>query len=359
MLLVNRSLEEIDSLLPTLAQFPCLEALNLADNSLKSLPSDLSSLKNLRSLNINNNLLDDFEEVVRALQTLPALKAVSLNLQRNEEVELVLGSLPGLEILNEQRTFPLPPLVIEQDETNQKENEEKSNLEAAQSLEPTQLHDPFNSESSKQCSQESPNLSKQNNSSPNTEKLSHSKEEVKFKALEQAVAIHDNFRAYSKKRDPNKDKELEMEFREQMASIAGRLGEGGEREVSLFGARNEILGITFGKMIELADEDVYKIWSSIKEEHDEIVQGLLEIAARNVIKDASNWDNTQALREQFEAEKKELMDQIASLESENKKYLDTLIKRSKATGAPKAAAPKTVKAKPKEAKRVVTFLNRL
>ena len=98
----DRQLKEIDTLLPILANFSFLEALDISENNIKSLSSDLSCLGNLHILNINNNPFEDFNKLVQSLQTLPGLKSLNLNLEQNEEVELILTSLTNLEILNDQ-----------------------------------------------------------------------------------------------------------------------------------------------------------------------------------------------------------------------------------------------------------------
>jgi hypothetical protein len=323
-------------LLPILAQFPSLETLNLTNNNLRSLPSDLSSLKQLHSLHINNNLFEDFNELVKALQTLPSLKVLSLNLHHNEEVELVLNVLTNLQVLNDQGTLCVSILEIEHDEGNQKEGSSKVTRE----LEGCEVE-----------------IEQKNSQHPEHKDIANEIALSQHEALEEAVAIHDNFSAYSKKREPSKDKELEIEFRQQMIEIANKLktqvnASPRTKRLSLLRARNGILEISFKRMIELAlDEESAKIWSTIKKEHNDILQELLQMATEH--KQQTNEDNIKALRKQFEMEKRELKSQIASLESENKKYLDTLIKRSKMTS--KVSAPKQVHNKPKESKRTVSY----
>ena len=101
-LYIYSNLEEIDSFLPILEKFLCLEAIDLSNNRIRALPPDLSGLKSLRILNINNNPFDDFADTVAALQTLPMLRFLCRNLEQSEEVELVLNTLQNLESLNEQ-----------------------------------------------------------------------------------------------------------------------------------------------------------------------------------------------------------------------------------------------------------------
>lgn len=58
-------------MLNALRQFPQLRELNLSDNQLRHLPSDLSCLAQLANLNLNGNLLTD---VTPSLVTLASSK---------------------------------------------------------------------------------------------------------------------------------------------------------------------------------------------------------------------------------------------------------------------------------------------
>jgi len=181
-------------------------------------------------------------------------------------------------------------------------------------------------------------------------------EEVKCEALEHAIAIHNNFRAYSKKRDPSKDKELEIELIQQVNKVVNKLNSQVNtsprtKRVLLLRARNEMLEITFSRMIKsVLDEESKKIWNDIKKEHNQIIQELLEIAAEP--KHIINEEYIKPLKKQFERERRELNNKIASLTNENKKYLDTLIKRPKMTS--KISVPKPAHTRSKETKRIVS-----
>ncbi len=208
---------------------------------------------------------------------------------------------------------------------------------------------------------------------PEEESKPH-EEELKLEDLEEVVKIYDAFRALRKKTDPSNDKALEKEFEQKMSEMANglkkALSESQSAELSnacILKARHDVLDITFGKLAEtVPDKLTADLWKNIRKEHNLIVQGLLgviskirpaavtsaEVAANEVaqaqkethevLEAAKHLESEmqkhvqekEELRRQFEAEKKELQAQIASLEEENKKYLDTIIKRSKMAGVP-------------------------
>ncbi len=197
-------------------------------------------------------------------------------------------------------------------------------------------------------------------------------EELKLEDLEEVVKIYDAFRALSKRTEPGKDRQLEKEFEERMAQMANELKEalkesqGTEmKNVCILKARHDVLDVTFGKMVDFVSSDkaAADIWRNIRTEHNAIVEGLMatipklagpaeaavnpEVAqaqkeTRDVLEAAQHLEGEmqkhvqekEEMRRQFEAEKKELQAQVASLEEENKKYLDTIIKRSKVIGVP-------------------------
>ena len=202
--------------------------------------------------------------------------------------------------------------------------------------------------------------------SPESKNKEMPKEELKMEGVEKAVSIHDDFRVMIKKNDPSKDKELANEFEQVITNIGTEFKMELERNnspsaktISILKARNKVLDLTFEKMIALIpDKDAFDIWKKIQKENNTIIKELLEIASkppRSNSKDSQRCLNEA--KEQFESEKKELLDQITSLESENKKYLDTIIKRSKMTGTVTGPVTKKVQAKtiPKP-KRIVNII---
>ena len=84
----------------SLSKFEFLEELNLSNNQLQGLPTDLSSLKAVANLNLQNIAFEDFERSVQSISTLPALRSLYINLQTEDQVDMIMRILPGLEYLN-------------------------------------------------------------------------------------------------------------------------------------------------------------------------------------------------------------------------------------------------------------------
>ena len=76
-----------------------MQNLNLSDNQLTYIPSDLSLLKKLKFLDIQRNPFSDFNKLVEALTSLPNLINLNINLKDKDEVELIFQKLPNLEKL--------------------------------------------------------------------------------------------------------------------------------------------------------------------------------------------------------------------------------------------------------------------
>ncbi len=88
------------SSLALLSRFTELRRIDLSDNLLRALPSDLSSLPLLLEFDLNGNPLDDLELAVDALRTLPNLKSLRINLHEEDQVDYLLRSLEYLQELN-------------------------------------------------------------------------------------------------------------------------------------------------------------------------------------------------------------------------------------------------------------------
>ena len=86
-----------------ISSYPNVQNLNLSDNQLTYIPSDLSLLKKLKFLDIQRNPFSDFNKLVEALTSLPNLINLNINLKDKDEVELIFQKLPNLEVLNEKK----------------------------------------------------------------------------------------------------------------------------------------------------------------------------------------------------------------------------------------------------------------
>jgi hypothetical protein len=199
-------------------------------------------------------------------------------------------------------------------------------------------------------------------------------EELKLGDLEEVVKIYDAFRAPRKKIEPGKDRQLEKEFEGKMSKMLDELKQDLKdnpaieiKNACILKSRHEVLDIPFQKMIETVnDKQAAEIWRKIRTQHNAVVEGLLDVVMKikpsehgdakkmnskvaeaqketnDVLEAAQHLESEvqkhvqekEELKKQFESEKKELLQQIEVLEEENKKYLDTIIKRSKVIGVP-------------------------
>eukprot|EP00826_Nyctotherus_ovalis_P032125 TRINITY_DN2593_c0_g2_i1.p2 TRINITY_DN2593_c0_g2~~TRINITY_DN2593_c0_g2_i1.p2 ORF type:complete len:461 (-),score=134.64 TRINITY_DN2593_c0_g2_i1:3812-5194(-) len=209
---------------------------------------------------------------------------------------------------------------------------------------------------------------------PDTSKLEHSQheehsqystvkeEEANLEDLEEAVRIYDDFRAISKMAKPSHDKALEEEFEQRMSRMANELKKDLETNASpelksarILKVRSDIIDITFQKLIAaIPDKPIANLWSNIRKEHNIIVKGFVKLVEASQSTNRSSGEDViqarqemlevkknleeevkrqlkekEKLKRQFATERKELVDQISSLEKENQKYLNNIIKRSK------------------------------
>lgn len=74
--------------------------LNLEQNRLQELPSDLSMLLSIEEIRINKNQFRDVFKTINSLTTLPNLKSLHINLSTEEQVDFIMKHLPQLEMLN-------------------------------------------------------------------------------------------------------------------------------------------------------------------------------------------------------------------------------------------------------------------
>lgn len=90
------AIESLDPLLPLLSKFSQLKDLKLFANRLETLPADLSELVYLESLDISNNLIEDVDSILPSLATLPNLMHLSISLQTENDEENIIKYLPNL-----------------------------------------------------------------------------------------------------------------------------------------------------------------------------------------------------------------------------------------------------------------------
>ena len=79
-------------------------SLDLSNNKITKLPSNLSYLTNLKYLSLLNNPLEDYQLIGKSLSTLPKLDELKLDLTTQENAYLILSQLPNLLFLNGKST---------------------------------------------------------------------------------------------------------------------------------------------------------------------------------------------------------------------------------------------------------------
>ena len=79
-------------------------SIDLSNNLLTSLPTNISKFTSLTSLNITNNKFSDYNAISKILSSLPLLQDLSIDLATQENVIIILSALPGLIKLNGQKT---------------------------------------------------------------------------------------------------------------------------------------------------------------------------------------------------------------------------------------------------------------
>ena len=79
-------------------------SLDLSNNKITKIPSNLSYLTNLKYLSLLNNPLEDYQLIGKSLSTLPKLVELKLDLTTQENAYLILSQLPNLLFLNGKST---------------------------------------------------------------------------------------------------------------------------------------------------------------------------------------------------------------------------------------------------------------
>ena len=153
-------------------------------------------------------------------------------------------------------------------------------------------------------------------------------EDFKLDDLEHTITLHNNLISFCNKTDPSKAESLKIEFdqnvnmiKEEFKTPKFNTSPDDVKNINMQKARKKIIDDTFSKMIEqIPDKDAAEVLIRIHEEYASIINALLALSSNA---------NTQNLKQNFESEKQKLMNQIKILETENKKYSNTFIKKPK------------------------------
>lgn len=334
---INLEFSEIDSLdplLPWLIQFPRLKELLLFGNRIETLPRDLSKLKTLEKLDISNNLIDSVASIIPGLASLPRLIELHITIQSIEEEQLIIEKIQNLENLNGS--------ILEKASKMTSEDfaDELQSVQA--SLLPCQSSGFFNDPVS-----------------------------LDQEYLERIAGIYDEVRSLWVKEDKTKDVKLANDFDECLRTVMKDLSEvlkedqqeflinvysmKGKFELALL-CQNKLLDLVqrknekLGKIAKEVNEILFAVFSESfrsllaiqpkvqkkmqvlknevlrsQEESSEVIE-----AADQLQKEAKGLkESRENLIKMFHQERLELQAEIESLQEENKKYLDTIIRHSK------------------------------
>ena len=91
-------LTDLSDLLPLLTRFPQLRVLKLAGNRLAALPADLSSLERLEVMDLTENRVKDYEALARSLGTVPNLVEVKVSTGPREEIAYLKEKLISVQV---------------------------------------------------------------------------------------------------------------------------------------------------------------------------------------------------------------------------------------------------------------------
>ncbi|CAD8185467.1 unnamed protein product [Paramecium pentaurelia] len=298
-----KSIENLEELLPQLANFSNLKELNLHGNRLAYLPDDLSLLDTVEVLDISNNIFSDLGQVVDALSTMPNLIHLEITLQSKEEEQYILECLTNLQILNSQKVNG------DQDggdETLEQQSEQQSerSISAVQDI-TLQQYD-----------------------------------------LEQMAILYDSIREY--KKEDQEDKQFDQQIRTIMLDLQSKLKQNNPDHLTnlyILTAKFNLYEICFKSIIKYFKVNDKKLDVIITKIHDMHLQIFNDMS--NVIQNFKPQSKNQSLindnkkqvnqsqqgdktiENRLRLELSELQQQNAELEKENKRYLDLLIKHSK------------------------------
>ena len=95
-----------------LEKFHNLKSLNLENNHIKFLPSNLSAFNKMTKINVSNNSFESFDNVIASLQTIPNLNTLSISLENNIQVKKVVESFPKILYLNGEKITQKDKMTI-------------------------------------------------------------------------------------------------------------------------------------------------------------------------------------------------------------------------------------------------------
>ena len=221
----SRNVTDITPLINVIKSNPSVKRVNLSDNYVTKLPSDLSMLKEVYEINLIDNDLNPFEQAVLALKTMPNLTSLHLNLHEEAQVDFVIRHLPHLKYLNGE----LIDREELQNETSREDQEEATNksktLESIRQIKEEEEEDEETTEKHISKIEESKGEHHARHSSIYSEScqeiLNYSdSEEISLKPqdLETVALIFDKIRNMHRKNKLSNDKQMAAEFDKHLKS---------------------------------------------------------------------------------------------------------------------------------------------
>ncbi|OMJ66454.1 hypothetical protein SteCoe_36689 [Stentor coeruleus] len=294
-------IEELESFIPQLALFTNLQELILFGNRIDHLPSSMQKLTKLHTLDISNNMIQSLNQIIPGLKSLPNLKSLHVTFLNDIDQVSIVGALPNLVYLNDNLIGKIEDHSIKQED------------------------------------------------------------------LEKVAVIYDEIRSVWRNQDPEQDKALANSFDESIKSIMGELSEiakarcpGPLLNVHMLKAKHDLNSLCLDKILDYAKAKspelspmLEKVTPTLTFIHKNLVKMLISsiettlYSPRDSLKASPHFSSSlnnndlKRLEEQlqekneiiemFLKEKEDMMNEIMSLQEENKKYLDTIIKRTKSS----------------------------
>lgn len=293
-------IENLEPLIPKLVRFQNLTELNLFGNRLDHLPGSISQLHRLKRLDISNNLFSSIEKVSQGLKSLKNLESLHITFTNNIDLDSISSLLPQLKTINDNELNKTEDFSIKQED------------------------------------------------------------------LERIALGYDEIRAIWRQFDESADKVLANDFDRSIKSIMGELSDKAKSRCPgvllnayMLKAKYALNYMCMDKLIgysKVKTSETQVLFENVTSELQGIHQGILKMLISTLENNLKLMQEVQILKNQvgpnykeeldkvklkmeekselleFAAkEKEELIEEIASLQEENKRYLETIIKRTKST----------------------------
>jgi hypothetical protein len=332
----------------------------------------------VEDINLNGNVFEDLKQVIICLTTMPSLRSLHINLHEEEQVDFIFRNMPSLEILNdtevEREEFEGEgDQQYEEDDEDGHMNGHSRQQEEQSEEEPDRQMGPDDDE------EEEPELHEQQDS---RNQIQHQEDEqreeedeedmdgivIKPQDLETIAVLYDSIRALRRRIDEENDKNLADDFDRHLKNVMTELNESittddpaHVKNANLLKAKFSLYEICFTKAVEYIkaeDEETGSVFERIQDGQNSIFANFYELVkssggvdaeemrnqliekeneATEVIETANalnmrfekEMKDKENIKRSFDKERNQLRKQIESLEVENKKLLDTLIRHSK------------------------------